>query len=58
MEATLHCADSHTQHASDLGVGELLGEGEEHYLTLVARQFREVFDQPVDIETGDNGVFR
>ncbi len=58
MKATLHCADSHAQDVSDLGVGELFGEGEEYYLTLVARQLREVFDQPVDIETGDDGVFR
>ena len=58
MEATLHCADSDTQDFSHLGVGELLGEGEQHDFPLVERQFREVFDQPVDIKTGDDDVFR
>jgi hypothetical protein len=58
VKATLDCADSHAQDFSDLGVGELFGEGEQHDLTLVARQFREVFDQTVDIETSDDGVFR
>ncbi len=57
MKAALHCADSHAEDFSDLGMSELLGEGEQHHFTLVARQLGEVFDQPVDIETGDDGVF-